>query len=244
MSFVPLAQRPRAFRRVVVLTGAGISASAGLPTYRGPGGLWNRDPELARALVAGVDPSLVWRALGSFRAALATTQPTAAHVALVRFEEKIVGEGGTVTVITQNVDGLHALAGSRALIELHGNLRRTRCSSPECTLAAFDDDTVHDAAPPCPRCGAPLRLDIVLFEEPLGADEEMGAKRALRDCDLFLSIGTSGTVWPAANYVRSAEFEGAHTIFINLTSLEAPQPAFREVLLGSADDVVTRLLGA
>lgn len=242
-AFVPLAERETVFRRVVVLTGAGISAAAGLPTYRGPGGLWNRDPELAKALVAGVEPSVVWRALGTFRSALGSAEPTLAHRALARFEERVVSEGGTVTIVTQNIDGLHVRAGSHDVFELHGNLRRTRCSSRECTLEPFDDDTVYDSAPPCPKCGAPLRLDIVLFEEPLGAREEVGAKRALRDCDLFVSIGTSGLVWPAASYVRSAEYEGAHTIFVNLTPLEPESPTFREVILGSADDIVPRLLG-
>jgi NAD-dependent deacetylase len=242
MAIVPLAQRPTPYRRIVVLTGAGISASAGLPTYRGPGGLWNRDPELARSLVAGAPPSVVWRALGSFRSDVARAQPTPAHGALAKLEERISRDGGTVTIVTQNIDGLHGRAGSKNLVELHGNLRRTRCSSADCTLEPFEDDTVHEAAPLCAQCGAPLRLDIVLFEEPLGAHEETAAKRALRDCDLFLAIGTSGTVWPAASYVRSAEYEGAHTIFVNLTPLESSSTAFREVLLGAADDVVPTLV--
>lgn len=240
---IPLAERSKSYARVVVLTGAGISASAGLPTYRGPGGLWNADPELARTLVAGVDPSRVWRALGSFRSVVSQASPTPAHLALARYGERLAQAGGSLTVITQNIDGLHARAGSRSVVELHGNLRRTRCSSRDCTTEPFDDDAVHDRAPPCPRCGAPLRLDVVLFEEALGAHEEMAAKHALRECDLFLAIGTSGTVWPAASYVRSAEYEGAHTIFVNLTPLDPPNPAFREVLLGNADELVPRLLG-
>jgi NAD-dependent deacetylase len=200
---VPLRARGRSFQRIVVLTGAGISASAGLPTFRGPGGLWTKNPELASALVAGAEPDLIWRALGPLREALRTAAPTAAHLAIARFFP-------TLTVITQNVDGLHEKAGSKDVIALHGELLRTRCSS--CDAPAFDDSVPHASAPPCAACGKPLRPDIVLFEEALGAREEVASKRALRDCELFVAIGTSGTVWPAASFVRSAAFEGAHTI--------------------------------
>lgn len=244
---MPLAERTRSFRRAVVLTGAGISASAGLPTYRGAGGLWNKDPELARSLAAGVDPSVVWRALGLFRTDVRRAEPTRAHRALASFEHAMAAAGGTVTIITQNIDGLHQRAGSKNVVELHGNLHRTRCSNDACDLPPFDDEDAHTSAPPCPRCGSKLRLAIVLFEEALGPDEERNAKHALRDCDLFLAIGTSGTVWPAANFVRSAAYEGAHTICVNLGPLpgeeaDAMNPSFAEVILGAADDVVPALL--
>jgi NAD-dependent deacetylase len=232
-SIVPLSQRGRAFRRIVVLTGAGISASAGLPTFRGPGGLWTRNPELADALVAGADPDLMWKALGPLREALRTAAPTAAHVAIARYSTP-----GALTVITQNVDGLHQRAGSHDVIALHGELLRTRCSA--CDAPAFDDAVPHASAPPCPACGKPQRPDIVLFEEALGAAEEMGSKRALRDCELFVAIGTSGTVWPAASFVRSAAFEGAHTILLNLTPTDGDR-GFEEVHHGAADDLVPAL---
>ena len=236
----PLAERGP-FERIVVLTGAGISVAAGLPTYRGPGGLWERDPRLAAALVAGADPSLVWSVLGPLRPTVAAARPTRAHEALARFEARQRAAGRSLTVITQNVDALHARAGTTSVIELHGRLTRTRCSNPRCDLPPFDDASAPTKAPPCPRCGAPLRLDVVLFEEPLGAAEEVAAKRALRDCDLFVAIGTSGTVWPAASFVRSAAYEGAHTIFANLTPPDPPNPAFREVVLGAAEDIVPAL---
>jgi NAD-dependent deacetylase len=231
---VPLSSRPEAYRRIVVLTGAGISASAGLPTFRGPDGLWTRHPELASALVAGADPNLMWRALGPIRAALASAAPTAAHRALATYRAP-----GSLTIVTQNVDGLHERAGSGGVIALHGRLLRTRCTA--CEAPPFDDVVAHASAPPCPACGGLLRPDVVLFEEALGADEEIASKRALRDCDLFVAIGTSGTVWPAASFVRSAAYEGAHTILVNLTPPEGNDAAFREILLGAADDVVPAL---
>jgi len=234
-SIVPIGKRGRSYQRIVVLTGAGISASAGLPTFRGPGGLWTNNPELANALVAGAHPDLMWKALGGLRAAIPTTKPTPAHLAIARFSP-----ASALTVITQNVDGLHEKAGSSGVIALHGRLARTRCSS--CDAPSFDDEAPHATAPPCPKCGAPLRPDIVMFEESLGAAEEMGSKRALRDCDLFIAIGTSGTVWPASSFVRSASFEGAHTILVNLTATEGDS-AFAEVHHGPADEIVPQLLG-
>lgn len=238
-SLTPLLRRGRSVRRVVVLTGAGISVPSGLAAYRGPGGIWEERPDLAEALVAGAAPDLVWRALRPMRADVLRAQPNAAHVALAAFECHLLAEGASIALITQNVDALHTRAGSQNVIELHGRLCRTRCTS--CDAPPFDDDTLPFVLPKCTKCGAPLRPDVVLFNEALGVAEEMGAKRALRDCDLFVAIGTSGTVWPAASYVRSAEFEGAHTILVNLTAPEPHNDAFREVILGSAESVVPAL---
>lgn len=240
-AIVPLRCRGKSFRRVVVLTGAGISVPSGLPAYRGPGGLWEDQPDLAKALVAGVDLALLWSTMGAMRTRVVEATPNPAHIALAEFERCVQAEGGTLTVVTQNIDNLHRRAGSQSVIELHGRLCRTRCSS--CGLPPFEDCTTPSVPPPCPSCGAPLRPDIVLFNEPLGADEEVGAKRALRDCDLFVAIGTSGTVWPAANYVRSAEFEGAHTVLVNLTEPTPRNPAFKELVLGPAEVVVPVLFG-
>jgi NAD-dependent deacetylase len=233
---IPLSGRDRDYQRIVVLTGAGISASAGLPTFRGPEGLWTKHPELASQLVAGVAPSVMWRALGPLRTAVAAAEPTAAHRALARYA---ASSGASLRIITQNIDGLHERAGGADVIALHGRLSRTRCSA--CALPPYEDPTPHVEAPPCPLCGAPLRPDVVLFEEPLGADEEVLSKRALRGCELFVAIGTSGTVWPASSFVRSAAYEGAHTIFVNLTPLAGGDSGFGEVILGAADDVVPAL---
>lgn len=227
----------RAFRRVVVLTGAGVSVASGLPTYRGAAGLWTKDPALADALRAGADPRLVWRALASMRTTLAAARPNAAHEALAAFERNVTAKGGVFTLVTQNIDGLHQRAGSVNVVEYHGALRRSRCTS--CALPPFEDATAGDEPPPCPQCGQPLRPDVVLFDEMIGAHEEVAAKRALRDCDLFLAAGTSGTVWPASSFVRSARYEGAHTVLVNL---EAGDDTYDERHEGPAEELLPRLL--
>lgn len=228
----------KAFHRVVVLTGAGVSVASGLPTYRGAAGLWTKDPALADSLRAGASPEVIWRALAPLRAKVAEARPNAAHVALASFEKTIIEAGGAFTLITQNVDGLHRAAGSRNVIEFHGALRRTRCTA--CPLPPFDDDTTSERPPPCPQCGAPLRPAVVLFDEMIGADEEVAAKRALRDCDLFLAVGTSGTVWPASSFVRSAEYEGAHTVLVNAEAVEGAP--YAEIIVGAAEEVLPPLL--
>lgn len=241
---MPGSSRPsaplHAYRRVVVLTGAGVSVASGLRPYRGPGGLWEDHPELLDHVRAGASAQLLWSLMGPMRAQIARAQPGEAHRSLADFERHITRAGGSLTLITQNVDGLHQRAGSQRVIELHGALRRSRCSA--CDLPPFEDDA--SSPPPCPRCGASLRPDIVLFDEPLGADEEVGAKRALRGCDLFLAVGTSGSVWPASSFVRSAAFEGARTVYVNLTPLSPPAPDFDEVHLGRAEEILPVLLSA
>lgn len=227
----------------MVLTGAGISVASGLRPYRGPTGLWTDDPERradATLTRSREDPWSTWRAFGPLRQAIVDAQPNAAHHALARAEER-VADGGTLTVITQNIDGLHQAAGSSSVIELHGNLCRTKCSS--CDIDPFEDASNPSALPKCTACSAPLRPDIVLFDEPMPALQEWEAKRALRDCDLFLAIGTSGTVSPASNFVRSAEYEGARTVYVNLEPLDPPNPMFHETVLGPAETVLPALLG-
>jgi NAD-dependent deacetylase len=232
VTVAPLSTRGRTFEKIVVLTGAGISASSGLPTFRGSGGVWTKNPELAKALVAGADPNLMWKVAGPLRDEVRRVQPTTAHLAIAHYRPT-----GSLVVVTQNVDGLHERAGGREVIALHGTLNRTRCSSCE---AAFDDDAPHSSAPACSKCGAPLRPDIVLFDEALPAEAEVASKRALRDCDLFVAIGTSGTVWPASSFVRSAAFEGAHTIMLNLEPTQGDEH-YAEVHHGSADELVPAL---
>jgi NAD-dependent deacetylase len=240
-SWLPLSARSQRYRNVVVLTGAGVSVASGLPSYRGPGGLWEREPELAKALVAGAPIDKMWAALGPLRAALSDAEPNAAHRAVADFEARVRGAGGDFTLITQNVDGLHQRAGSRDVVEYHGALLRSRCLG---LCGSFDDPTAHRAAPRCPNCGAHVRPDVVLFDETIGVREERRAKRALADCDLFLAVGTSGTVWPAASFVRAAEYAGAHTMYVNLTPLDGAWEAYHEVILGRAEAVLPRLLGA
>ncbi|HTR49580.1 MAG TPA: Sir2 family NAD-dependent protein deacetylase [Kofleriaceae bacterium] len=217
------------YRHIVVLTGAGISRSAGLATYRGPGGLWS-DPELAvlshvDALATRRDDvcAMFWR----FRSAIRGVEPTAAHRALAALPN--------ATIITQNVDGLHQAAGSRDVIEYHGTLARWRCDG--CGRSGEPPDA---AAPPS-CCGTVMRPDAVLFGEMIPADAEHRAKRALRDVDLFVAVGTSGTVAPAAGFVRSAEYVGARRVLINLEEHDDAHELFDEIHLGEADELVPRL---
>ncbi|HVI03455.1 MAG TPA: NAD-dependent deacylase [Enhygromyxa sp.] len=231
-------------RRIVVLTGAGISVASGLRPYRGPGGLWDEHPELERLATAETarrDLLAIWRAFAPMRPQVLAAEPNAAHLALARFEAQHPDK--QLTIITQNVDGLHTRAGSRRVIELHGNIMRTRCDNMKCMLDWFEDTTVPSELPRCPECGEPLRPDVVLFNEAIPAAPEQLSRRALNECDLFLAIGTSGTVSPAANFVRSAEYAGARTIFVNLERLDPPNPMFHESYLGRAEEQVPQLLG-
>lgn len=233
------------YRQIVVLTGAGVSVASGLRPYRGPDGWWTDHPEhreMATAKAARDDPMSTWNAFGSLRASVAKASPNPAHVALAKAEARRPA-GTTLTVITQNIDGLHRDAGSSSVIELHGNLSRTRCSNPTCDLEPFEDRTVPETLPRCSRCDASLRPDIVLFDEPMAVRPEWESKQVLRDCDLFVAVGTSGTVSPAANFVRSAEYAGARTLFVNLEPLEPANPTFQETLLGAAESVLPQLFG-
>ena len=238
MSHVPFSKRAKVPRKVVVLTGAGISVASGLRPYRGPGGLWTANPELASRLVAGIDAEALWTVTGDWRKELAGAEPNDAHRALAAFEQHLLAQGGAFTLITQNVDGLHSKAGSVNVVEFHGSLRRSRCSAA-CGAESFLDQRTEGPAPRCVNCGAAIRPDIILFNELIGAFEDWSAKRALRDCDLFVAIGTSGTVSPASNFVRSAAYAGAHTVLVNLeTSDSVP---FAEIIRGDAQTLVPEL---
>jgi NAD-dependent deacetylase len=179
--------------------------------------------------------------LGRLRTQVRAAEPNAAHFALATLEASVLAAGGAFTLITQNVDGLHARAGTKNVLELHGTLLRTRCSRAGCSQPLLDDAVPHEVPPPCPSCSAPMRPDVVLFEEPIDVDAEVGAKRALRGCDLFLAVGTSGAVWPASNFVRSADYEGAHTITVNVENVPNSAP-FDEVIVGAAEDVLPKLV--
>jgi NAD-dependent deacetylase len=184
-------------RRLVVFTGAGVSAESGIPTFRDAlEGLWARFDPMRLATEAGfrADPPLVWRWYAERRARIAQARPNAAHVAIAR----AAGGGRTVTVITQNVDGLHQRAGSTDVIELHGSIVQARCLEG-CGAApdGWQDDTREP--PPCPRCGAPLRPCVVWFGEMLPERAFATAEAAARACDAMLVVGTSGLVQPAAS---------------------------------------------
>ena len=178
---------------VVALTGAGISAESGVPTFRGPGGLWesHRPEDLATPAAFHRDPRLVWRWYEWRRELVSKATPNAGHAALVRLEEEAAGL--TVTVVTQNVDGLHALAGSTRLLEVHGNIFRVRCTREG---EAHEHRDSFAEIPPACSCGAMLRPDVVWFGEAVRHLDTAAA--AVSGADLLLVVGTSGTVYPAA----------------------------------------------
>lgn len=230
---------------IVFLTGAGISAASGIRPYRGPDGLWN-DATLVRLSDGDTfrsDPLAVWKFWSETRRIVAAAMPNAAHRALASLEERL-GPGQSLTIVTQNVDGLHQRAGSRKVIEYHGSVARSRCSSRRCGTAPFPDASLHfDELPRCPACGATLRPDIVFFHENIDQGNAYAVIEALERCDLFVAVGTSGTVYPANEFVVWAKRAGARTVFVNLEPLEEDQGFFDEVHLGRAEEVLPRLLG-
>ncbi len=223
------------YRHIVLLTGAGISRAAGLPTYRGPGGLWNDPSKIALSNIEALRTrrdevcAMFWQLYTSAR----EVQPTAAHQALAAFEAALPA-GAEYTLITQNVDGLHQSAGSKNVCEFHGSLARWRCE--RCgTEQHLPVDARH--------CGEPLRPCVVLFGEEIPAAAEHTATRALRDCELFVAIGTSGTVVPAASFVKWAEYAGARRMLLNLEIDDAIRGDFSEAYAGPADELVPRWFG-
>jgi NAD-dependent deacetylase len=220
--------------RVLVLTGAGISAESGVPTFRDAGGLWEGHDVTAVASPDGFerDPVLVWRFYSERRAAMAGVAPNAGHRALVELEVRL---GERFLLATQNIDGLHAAAGSERVIEMHGALMSTRCS--RCDRPAFaDHDVYRNKVPLCGRCRALLRPDIVWFGERLPAGVLDRIERFIIDAGarlVFVAIGTSGLVEPAASIVDAARRVGGTSYLVNL---EAPANAshFDHVVLGPA----------
>lgn len=233
------------YARTVVLTGAGVSVASGLRTYRGPNGVWEEHDVQRMGHVSAIKDRLVdtWKLFGAMRGPVRTALPNPAHDALARWEADLEDDQQFL-LVTQNVDGLHQRAGSRNVCEIHGNIMYSKCSNTECTSARFRDEEPHDAAVPiCSLCGGALRPDVVLFGESLPALASWTAKKALRDCDLFVAIGTSGTVAPASDYVRGAEYAGARTIYVNLEPMNPRNPAFQEEYLGRAEALLPQLLG-
>jgi NAD-dependent deacetylase len=221
------------YKRIVVLTGAGISKSAGLPTYRGPDGLWNdeRLVALSDATALTTERKTVTDMFWKFRRAIVKVQPTRAHRALANFESKLPA-GAELTIITQNVDGLHQLAGSRRVCEYHGSLARWRCDVCKTELEPPDAEAtpVH--------CDEPMRPCVVLFGEMIPVDAEHTVKQALRDCDLFVAVGTSGSVQPAASFVRWAAYNNARRVLLNLEIFDGAPSEFTSCHAGPADDLV------
>ena len=198
-------------RNIVVLTGAGISAESGIDTFRSDGGLWeqHRVEDVATPEGFARDPDLVLGFYDQRRAALGAVEPNAAHDALARLDAQWPGE---LLIVTQNVDDLHERAGARRLLHMHGELKSALCTS--CEMRSPWNAPMSDY-PPCPVCRAPtLRPDVVWFGEmPYQMDRIYAA---LRNADLFVSIGTSGAVYPAAGFVRDARELGTRALELNL----------------------------
>lgn len=222
-------------RRVLILTGAGISKESGLDTFRDADGIWSKVSleDVATPEAFGRDPRRVQDFYNARRRALRTSNvtPNAAHRALAQLERDWPGE---LLVVTQNIDDLHERAGSRLLIHMHGELLKARCVACDGVVRWLGDLTAESICPGCRQAGG-LRPHVVWFGEmPLEMDSIAAAVEA---CDLFVSIGTSGTVYPAAGLVEEARRVGAHTVELNLQPSEG-QSRFAERIYGPATEIV------
>lgn len=224
------------FNRIVILTGAGVSAESGIDTFRSSGGLWeqHRVEDVATPEGFARNPNLVLGFYDMRRAALAKVEPNPAHEALARLEREFTGE---LLLVTQNVDDLHQRGGSARVLHMHGELKSALCTSCE-TRSRWEAPMLAKdlGRPPCPVCRAPtLRPDVVWFGE---MPYQMGRiYQALEACDLFVSIGTSGAVYPAAGFVQEARAAGARTLELNLEPSEGSR-LFHESRLGPASQLV------
>lgn len=233
MTAEPLA-RARALlqkaRSCVVLTGAGMSAESGVPTFRdAQTGVWSKFDPMQLASREGflADPAFVWRWYSSRRERVVQVQPNAGHLALVGHERRF----SPFAIVTQNVDGLHTRAGSTAVLELHGNLTRTKCFA-DCGVRIDDPADLPPGEPPvCPACGQWLRPDVVWFGEMLDPAVLERAERLAARCEVMLVVGTSGLVYPAAGLAHLAKRSGAQVIVVN------PNPSDLD---DCADVLVTR----
>ena len=203
-------------REIVVLSGAGISAESGIPTFRDAlTGMWSRfrPEDLATPEAFRRDPARVWAWYAERRAKVEGVAPNRGHHALARIEEEAVARGAGFTLVTQNVDGLHHAAGSRRIHELHGNIRRVKCFDHGHPAASWSE--AGESAPRCAVCGSWLRPDVVWFGEMLPEGALESSLEAAARCDVFLSVGTSGLVEPAASLPFSALGAGAAVIEVN-----------------------------
>ncbi|WP_027695307.1 Sir2 family NAD+-dependent deacetylase [Vibrio litoralis] len=227
------------YQNIVVLTGAGISAESGIQTFRSQDGLWenHRIEDVATPEGYSYNPELVQNFYNQRRKGLQDKhiEPNLAHVALAELESKLDGK---VTIVTQNIDNLHERGGSHNIIHMHGELFKVRCPESNQVIERYEDLDVHDLCHCC-QIPNPLRPHIVWFGEmPLQMAEIYAA---IEDADLFISIGTSGVVYPAAGFVHDAKMHGAHTIEINLEP-SAVESEFAEKRYGKASIEVPKLV--
>jgi NAD-dependent deacetylase len=235
-----LTSRLRDARRIMVVTGAGVSAASGVPTFRGPEGLWRhyRPEDLATPQAFARDPSLVWEWYEWRRERIASCAPNRAHQVLAAWSQR----NPDCRIVTQNVDDLHLRAGTRGLVRLHGSIWELSCWKP-CASAPRtwrDEQVPLPVRPPrCPWCGGLARPAVVWFGEPLDPADVAQAHDAT-SCGVFLSVGTSAVVYPAAAFVHDARRRGAFTVEINLE----PTPASSTVDLavhGPAEEILDQL---
>jgi NAD-dependent deacetylase len=224
------------FQRILFFTGAGLSAESGIPTYRGKGGMWNEydyeDYACQRAFDR--DPEKVWDFHDKRRAAVAACAPNDGHRLIAELTSERVG----TAVVTQNSDGLHQRAGARDVVELHGSLWRVRCDREH----VVRDDLTLPMSPRRCSCGAYFRPDIVWFEDSLREETLRRAHELLVACDLLVSVGTSGVVYPAADLPRIAMKSGATTVEINLE--DTPVSAlYQHRLRGEASQMLAAMAG-
>ena len=229
-------------KKVCVLTGAGVSAESGVPTFRGGGesAVWKGMPfdEISSAKMVKENLSEVWEWFDYRRGVLKNCQPNEAHRALMLWESRL---RENFLLVTQNIDGLHAQAGSRNIVELHGNIQRMRCTKGCKLKYEMQADEIPHTPEECDICDAPLRPDVVLFGEMLPEGYFEFSAEYASSCDLFLSIGTSGLVYPAAGLAEVARRNGAYCVEINPE--ETPSSSFfDESLRGKAVEILSKIL--
>src|SRR5580700_2041268 len=228
-------------RSVAVLTGAGVSAESGVPTFRGNSGLWKqyRAEDLATPGAFARDPKLVWEWYDWRRGLIAEAKPNPGHHALAKAEASTEANSRNFTLITQNVDGLHELAGSRNVLRLHGSIWILRCM--ECGREREDRRTPLPKIPPRCECGGMLRPGVVWFGEALPAKIWQDAEMAARSADLFLLIGTSAVVYPAAGLASMAKSAGARVVEINIAE-SGVSDSIDEFLQGPSGELLPQLM--
>ena len=234
------AEALRKARHVCVLTGAGISAESGIPTFRDAlTGLWSKfsPQELATPEAFARDPETVWSWYEWRRELIRQAQPNAGHLALAELARRVPG----LTLVTQNVDGLHQRAGSQGVLEYHGNILRDRCTVEQ-IVAERSEDT-RTGLPRCAACGGLLRPDVVWFGEAIPAGPMTLAAAAAEDCDVFLSVGTSSLVYPAAGLAEVALRRSATVVEINPNETDL-SPHSHLVLRGPSGQILPALLQA
>lgn len=237
-----LIERLRAARRVTVLTGAGVSAASGMPTFRGASGMWKqfRPEQLATPEAFARDPKTVWEWYDWRRQLIAKVQPNGAHHVLARWQTRFP----RFTLVTQNVDGLHERAGSKDVIRYHGSIWRLRCTNAGLKACAAEWEDLRaplpEIPPRCPHCGGLARPGVVWFGEAIPPSALRAASDAASNCDVFLTVGTSSVVYPAAGLVHEAAHRGAFTAEINVEATEATT-IVNAALQGPAEELLTRI---